>query len=217
MAKRLNYINNYQAIAASGVGGNDTYIDVDVVPDLGIGDQSAGSYFFPITCIDGAGAVIDTVATGWQSSPPRLFINQMYSSGLSGECTILCAMNKEIMQCVQSAQHVADTVASGTYAAEHGITHWLDIAGACTLQVEYAMPLADPWNNYTDITNGAHVTRFILTDSDADQPAITWAASYGGIAWADADDPQFSVGRTRLVVELVGTGGQLFGRYWAYA
>lgn len=217
MAKRLDFINNYQATAASGVDGFADYIEVDVVPDLGIGDQAAGSYFFPITCIDESGSVINTVATGWQSSPPRLFINTMYNNGLAGSCTILCAPNREVMQCLQSAQHVNDTVASGTYSAEHGITHWLNIAGACTLEVVFVMPDGDPWGNYTDIRYGAHITRFILTDTDADQPAITWAASYGDIFWADADDPQFSAGRTQLVVELVGTGGLLFGRYWAYA
>lgn len=228
MAQRLTFANNYTATAASGVGGFNDYIDVDLLPSDLDGDLnptvSRGYINIPITIEwEDAGVTYreETICTGWTDTPTKqLYIETMYSSGTSGNsATIRCAPNRQVMECFQLAQSVSATVAaSETYMAEHGITHVLGIGGACTVSIEDAYDSnGAPFDNYTQVSNGGHVTRLFMTDNNADQPAITWATwNAGTINW-ESGSPQFAIGKTNLVVEIVGSGYALYGSFKQFA
>lgn len=220
MAQRLAFANNYSATAASGVGGFDDTIAVDVTPNQT--DDSfnpavtRGFINVPITISweeSGQAMTEETICTGWESYPsPLLYINPMYTAGTNGQpAVITCAPNRQVMACLQSAQSCQATVAaSETYEADHGVTHWLNITGACTISVEEALNNDYPSVN-AEVYNGGHVTRFILTDADADQPAITWS-TYDPIVW-ESGSPQFVLGKTRIVAEICGAGSILLGSF----
>lgn len=211
MAKRLKFINNYQAIAASGVGGFDDHIDVDVVPNLGISDPAAGTYYFPITITDGSGGITQTVCTGWDSVNLQLFIEPLSISDLTGSCTVICSPVNESNMFFQLTQSVSGGLGGDTYAAEHGIFHVVNVGSAGTIEVATLPDTA--WSHYEGLAPGGQVTRLLLIDSDADQPVLTWTASYGSLEW-EAGAPQFSVGKTKLLVEIVGG---VYGSFKSFA
>lgn len=210
---RLTYLDDYSTTAAS-FGGTDDYIEVAAVPD--IGDKARGTVAVPITIVDsGGGYNHKTICTGWDTATSRLYIDAMYvSSGT--DVTIMSAPNNAVMQCQQQAIAVSGSLSSGTYEADYGITHEVNITGAGTIEVQTIS--GTPFSaGYEQVFNSGQVTRLLLKDADGDQPAITWAASSGSLYWADGDDAQFSVGKSLLVVEIVGGGtSHLYGRYWAY-
>lgn len=214
---RLSYLDNYSTTAA-GVIGSDTFIVVAATP-ADPADVTRDTVAIPISILDAAtGAELcNTICTGWDSGDSKLFIDQLYISDITDPVTILCTPNKEVMAHLQGAQAIYDTIASGTYAAEQGVTHVLNVTGAATIEIEGAFITA--WGSgYEQVFPGGQLTRLILSDGDGDQPAITWSAS-GGVSlyWAGGDDAQFAVGAAHLVVEIVGGGSSnLYGRYWSY-
>lgn len=224
MGKRLRVIDNYSATAAGGVGGNDDFIDVDT--DIGtlsgLGDVARDFAAVPITIEwDSGGGVmarLNTICTGWQASPPKLWINPMYNSGTSGAAaSVFCAPNAPTLACTQLAQSLGGSLSGGQYDAEYGVTHYVNVTGAGTVNLAYAYQnYAEPFQNYSQVFNDGHVTRLILTDANTNQPALTWQTTYGNLIWENGA-PQFTAGKTRMVVEIVGGGGNLFGSFKLFA
>ncbi len=214
---RLSYLDNYSTTAA-GVGGSDNFIVVDATP-ADPADVTRDTVAIPISILDAAtGAKLyNTICTGWDSATSKLYMDSLAVSDITDPVTILCAPNSNVMGHLQGAQSIYDSLASGTYDAEQGVTHVLNVTGAATIQVAGALIAA--WGSgYEQVFPGGQLTRLILSDGDGDQPAITWSAS-GGVSlyWAGGDDPQFAVGAGHLVVEIVGGGSShLYGRYWSY-
>lgn len=210
---RLTYLDDYVTTAAT-FGGTDNYIEVDAVPD--IGDQARGTVAVPITIVDtGGGYIHKTICTGWDTATSKLYIDSMYVSNAT-DVTIFSAPNDAVMQCQQQAVVVTGTLDGDTYEADYGITHEVTVESAGTIEVQTIS--GTPFSSsYEQVFNNGQITRLLLTDADDDQPAITWAASSGSLYWADGDDAQFSVGKSLLVVEIVGGGtADLYGRYWQY-
>ena len=214
---RLQIVDNYSAVAASGFGGYDNYISVDVLPSPF--DVTRDTVSIPITLLDTAtgSPVVNLICTGWQQSPARLFIDVLYISDVTTSCDIICAPNKPLMECYQLAQSMGGTVDGDTYSAVHGVTHYLTISSAGTIQIEYGFDgNSAPWDNYSQVFNNGHLTRFILSDADSDQPTITWSTDYGSLTWENGS-PQFTSGKTRLVVDVVGGAGALYGSFKLFA
>lgn len=221
--KRLTIVGNYQAAAASGVGGTADYIDIDITPDgLNLGDLGSGptrdSIAVPITILDSAGNVVDwLICTGWQASPPRLFIDPRYASAIPGPCTVVCSPNLPVMACYQSAQSLSGSINGSTYIAEHGLTHEVTVNGAGTISLKSSMQnTASPFKGYNQAFNAGHKTRLIVVDGPGTQPAITWSHDAGAIRW-ESGAPQFVAGKPRMVVEVVGNNGILFGWFRLFA
>lgn len=214
---RLSFLDNYSTTAA-GVGGSDNFIEVAATPASPT-DVTRDTVAIPISILDAAtGAELyNTICTGWDSATSRLYMDSLAVSDITDPVTILCAPNKDVMAHLQSAQAIYDNLASGTYMAEQGVTHVLNITGAATIEISGAM-IATWGGGYEQVFPGGHLTRLILADGDGDQPAITWSSNgFVSLNWAGGDDPQFAVGAGHLVVEIVGGGlSHLYGRYWSY-
>jgi len=224
VAQRLTFANNYTATAASGVSGFNDYIDVDLLPSDLDGDLdptvSRGYINIPITIEwEDTGVTYreETICTGWTDTPSKqLYINTMYGSSTNGNsATIRCAPNRQVMECFQLAQSVNASVgAAETYQAENGIAHTLSIDGACTISIEDAFDSnGAPFDNYTTVYNGGHVTRLILIDANVNQPALTWTTWWSATINWENGSPQFTAGKTVLIVELFG----LYGSFKLFA
>jgi hypothetical protein len=226
MTKRITVIDNYDAMAAGGVGGSNNYIDVDVIPanlnggELGL-NVSRGDIAVPITLLDSDNApILNTVCTGWQEFPNRLYIDALNQADIPGPVRIISAMNHDIMSLLQSGQLIYGAISGAVYSitTQHGVAHKLDIEQAGTILIETALQgAATPFGHYEQVFNGGHVTRLLLVDTLAAQPALAWGINgTGSLRW-EAGSPQFVAGKTRLMVEIAHFGDDQMGSFKLFA
>lgn len=211
MAQRLQMLDNYQAIAVNGVGGNNDYIDVDVVPS--IGDKARDT----VKCIISLGTVGKTLCTGWQSSPPRLFIDPLSSADIPGPLTIMSTPSTADMAQYQSRQRVGGNWSGSIMTAELGMMTKDNIYAAATIELTNSAPGFDGFYGYEQAFLSPGRTVLVLTDANVNQPALTWGTTYGSIKW-ESGPPQFAVGKPYLLVFIEPTGdGLTFGWFKQFA
>lgn len=198
-ADRLLIYDAYRATVAAGIANNATVVEVDVVPDL-LNDATAGDVAVPVTVLDADGDLYaNTVITGWSQADSEVYIPAFDRLTLAGPCTLICAPNRATMALVQLGQSVeGGSLGATSYDAEVGLTHHISVTAPGTINLIGA----PDHGNFatTELTDKGQLTRLILLDVDADQPAVTVA---GTIEWQDGTAPTFTVGRDMLLVELL--------------
>lgn len=224
----LSIFDGYQAVAPSGWGTPSNELPVDLVPDES-GAMTEGTMHVPMVAEDGLGLVFPFICTGWEISPPTLYITDAFSSsGLSGELNIRCAPSSAVHYCTQPTESFSETLnlTNDFYDARYGGTHYLTIADPCTItvfsyrragagdsSVEKPFSFGSPYDPVR--AEGARTT-LILHDNAGDQPTITWATDADYVSWENGA-PQFTSGKTRMVVETVGRYGRIYGWFHLFA
>lgn len=211
MADRLQLLDNYQAVAANGIGGFDDFIDVDAVPPTG--DKARDT----VKCIISLGTVGKTLCTGWQSTPPRLFIDPLSSANIPGPITIMSTPSVADMAQYQSRQRAGGSWAGSVLTAELGIMTKANVYGAVTVELAATSPGFDGFYGYEQAFLAPGRTVLVLTDANTNQPTLTWGTIYDIIKW-EAGAPQFAVGKPYLLVAIEATGdGLTFGWFKQFA
>lgn len=213
---RLSYYDGYVATCTDGITYAADEVDVDSVPG-GTGTVDRDDIAVPMMIEDGEGAFHPLIVTGWDDDPPTLYIDNYTYSAIDGPCTIRCAPSNAIQECTQPSESLTGTINSSTYTAQCGCTHYVNIQAAGTISLQSMRTTAGrPFGENTDTENHGHRTTLILTDTTPSQPTITWSHNASAIAWEDGA-PQFTSGKTRLVVEVVGDDNNLFGWFRLFA
>lgn len=211
---RMTIIDGYQATCSAGIGAYADEVDVDAVPP---GTVSRDGIAVPMMVEDSAGALRALIVTGWTDTPPTLYIDNYSYGGISGPCTLRCSPSQAVQECTQPSESQTGTINATTYTAECGCTHYVGVQAAGTISLQSTRSNSGrPFGGYTDTENHGHRTTIILTDTVPSQPTITWTHDASALAWENGA-PQFTSGKTRLVVEVVGDGNNLLGWFRLFA
>lgn len=228
MIRTMSIYEGFQATAPSGWGTPFNELPVNAVPGGG-GAATEGSIYVPMVAEDSTGLLFPFICTGWNDSPPTLYVTAAFSSsGLSGELTIRCAPSSAVHYCTQPTESFSETLNSthDIYDAYYGGTHYLTIADPCTINIfsyrragagdaSVEKPFSFGSSDEPVRAEGARTT-LILHDIAGDQPTITWATDADAVSWENGA-PQFTAGKTRMVVETVGRYGRLYGWFRLFA
>lgn len=215
MTAAPTFFNNYEAVAASGIGGFDDYVLVDVLPVELDPDLSAtyaqGSIEVPITLtyVDtGVTTRLNMICRGYTDTPSkRLYVDSLYGSGTAESCTVVCTLNRATLASFQSNRMASAPTYSGwdAVSVDVGVNTYCNIAVASTITLENGVVPGDGLADYQQFVVGLGTTRILFEDAMANQPAITWNdTTTPGIIWEAGSAPQFQVGKTHMLVTIVG-------------
>lgn len=225
MTAAPTFFNNYEAMAASGIGGFDDYVEVDVLPveldpDLAA-TYAQGSIEVPITLtyVDtGVTTRLNMICRGYTDSPSkRLYVDSLSGSGVAEPCTVICALNRAAMAAFQTTRMQETATWSGWDAetVDVSVNTAISIQVASTITLVNGITPDSGLANYQSFTSGLATAQILFHDVLAGLPAITWVDSTNaGIIWEAGSAPQFQSGKTRMLVTIIG-GQFAFVRHFA--
>lgn len=214
MTAAPTFFNNYEAVAASGIGGFDDYVEVDVLPveldPVLAATYAQGSIEVPITLtyVDtGVTTRLNMICRGYTDTPSkRLYVDPMYGGGTAQPCTVIGSLNRAALSAFQTVR--ARSVSSYAGWTEDYIDVSANAQGgigvACTLHLVNGTTPDQGLADYQQFQVGLATTHIFLHDYTATQPVITWVDDTSNVIWEDGSPPQFQVGKTRMLITLIG-------------